>query len=767
MERPYQNCHDLGQHTTATMIPSFKIPFALSVILILAVSVHATLVPGSEKGVTAPAPDVAAFDQAAAQMATDGDSFMAVWIDHTLSGVGDIHGARISSDGKRVDDEALLVAVTDADENRVAIAWGSGRYLAVWSTRTALRARFIARDAAMSDVLEIAALPNGFTQPQLAFNGHVFLVTWSASSMFRGAVVSVNGELLKTFDVASTAQTFSETALVAANGTFHFVTAIADFNGVPNGNGYPSDVGVTTIDENGAVAARTVIAPATTPVFDVRAVSSGTEFLVGWSTAIEIPGGTVRSVRVTAAGASAVDVVPSEGMYLQSVGVSGNGFLVVYGSSSLKLAYLPGVNTPISFVPIHLTPSVFLDVASNGARTFGLVRGLPRVGFEYGPAGGDLYVMRFDTQTLEPLVVAPRHQSSPDIAAAGDLRLATWCEYIGSDRRLGIVASRLSADGDAIDVNGIDLGANVYHPAAPRVASNGTDWLVVWVDATNLYGVRVARDGTRLDTNPILIASGIFENSDLAVSWDGAWYVVVYFRGIFLRGLHTTLRASKMAADGTLATGVSIFLSTDGANEFPAIASGNHTSIIVWRNGLSLAGALFSGAGVTSLAFPATHPVGPRPAIAWNNGTFLVAAPFRGPFGDEIQWQLVSATGVVSTPLSTFVHLDATLIAGGGYPSVEVEPYGDGFMLFWNGIASDAQQRTANVFAARINRDGILADGPTFIGTTLVDYTPGIGATGNTIVYSRKIDHATRELARVYSRNVQSVAGKPRRRAVR
>ncbi len=50
----------------------------LSLLLTVAVPLHATLVVGSEKGVTAPVPDVAAFAQDHGRIATDGDTFLAV-----------------------------------------------------------------------------------------------------------------------------------------------------------------------------------------------------------------------------------------------------------------------------------------------------------------------------------------------------------------------------------------------------------------------------------------------------------------------------------------------------------------------------------------------------------------------------------------------------------------------------------------------------------------------------------------------------------------
>jgi hypothetical protein len=735
-------------------------PFVLFFLLAaLTLPLQATLVVGTEKGVTAPVPDVPAFDQSAGRIATDGDSFLAVWVDHLIDGSGDVHGARFSPDGKRLDNDVLRIATTDIDENRAGVAFGRDRYLVAWPSRNSLRARFVARDGTMSDAFDVAPLANFNAEPHIVFDGNHFLVSWANIPTYRGALIDLNGAVLKTFDIAPTGQTTFEGPIAAVNGGFQFVSAITDFNGAANGNGFPSDVGVTPIDANGNVGTRVVLAPATTPVWDLSIAVSGNEFAVAWSTAIGIPGGTVRAVRVTPAAAGPVEIMPTEGMYLRQLAADGAGFFVIYGTDTNK--YLQRLGTMAS-IPVTTIPTAndILDAVTKGGRTFVIVHGKPRVRVSPGPTDGDLYLMRLDTGELEPLAVAPRHQMLPDVAAAGELRLAVWCEYIGSDRRLGIIGSRLTANGDAIDAAGIDVHASVYAPTAPRVASNGTDWLAVWADGPNLYGSRIAHTGSLIDATPFLIASGIYDAiSDVAVSWDGTQYLVIFLRGQFVRAARTTVRAARVPAQGAI-TAPELVVAQEAPNLFPAIASGPEASLVVWQQSTVMKGALLSPGGtITPIAFPETFPVTPRPAVAWNNGTFLVAAPHRATSANQIQWLLVSNTGVVRTPLSAFPEV--SIYTGRGHSTLEAEAYGEGFLIFWNDTYTDT------VYAALVNREGVLVDTPAIMGTAVPGYASSIGAAGNLVVYSHRIGHPTRDIARVFARTVQYTPGKPRRRAVR
>jgi hypothetical protein len=746
-----------------------KLPI-LSLVLTLTLPLSAALVPGSEKPVTAPVTDVAAYDQSDARIASDGDSFLAIWIDHAITGPGDVLAMRVSPNGTRFGDEPIRIAATPDDESQAAIAWGAGRYLVVWSTPTALRARFAGSDASLSATFDIEALPHGATRPQVAFNGHVFLVVWSNGfgATFRGALIDPNGTVLQKIDVAPTAQTVDDFAVVAAGGAFQFVSAITDFGGVPTGNGFPADIGLTRIDENGTVGTRVVVAPSSSPVFTLSAASRNDEIAIGWVTALAIPGASVRTVRVTPAGAGAIESYPANGEVLEDVVADASGFLVFYGKGNVHFLHRLGSTT----VPrtINVSPAAeieVLDAASNGSNTVVVSRTLGAPGFEHGPAGGDLFSASLRVPGGDWLVVAPRHQMFPDIAAATDLRLAVWCEYAGDVNRRNIFASRLDANGLPLDPAGFNLGVILLNATPPRVASNGTDWLITWVDGTTVYGVRVSHSGTRLDAEPFVIAADVLTGSSVAVTWDGTQYVVVYQRGQFLRGLRATIRAARVSPEGAIAP--ELTLSAEASNELPTIASGSDGSLVVWRSGPFLQGALLSRTGTTTpISLPATSPAGLRPTVAFNAGTYLVAAPVTGSFGTELQWTLVSAAGNVSVPSTAFVHVDSTVtIDTYGSPSVELEPFGDSFLLYWNGVGHTREQRFATVYSARISRDGVLADAPVPIGTTLADLWSTLGASGATVVYARPIGHPVREITRVFSRTMQVVAGNPRRRAVR
>jgi hypothetical protein len=318
-------------------------------------------------------------------------------------------------------------------------------------------------------------------------------------------------------------------------------------------------------------------------------------------------------------------------------------------------------------------------------------------------------------------------QASPDIAAsASGLRLAAWCEYIGREHRLTVMVSRIDTTGAALDVDGIDLGASTYSWAYPRVASNGTDWLVAWKDRDSVYACRVSQGGQVLDRYPIFVRQTIASDGLLSVVWDGNSYVLAYLNGYFFHGSHMTSTAVRVTAGGQMTK--EIALTEPGEIPWTSIAAGAGGSLIVWGRG----GAMLSRTDtITPIALAPTT----RPSVAWNGHDFLVTSA-----SDTLQYQLVSDTGVVRTPLTQIV--DQAWAA-------EATGFGEGFLLYW---FFDYEW-----FAAFMNDRGALVDAPLKI--------PGAGdlrADGNMIIYARTLDGVSRVFVRV-------IEGAPmaRRRAVR
>ncbi|HEX8171169.1 MAG TPA: hypothetical protein VF824_11570 [Thermoanaerobaculia bacterium] len=698
--------------------------------LLFTLSANAALVSGGESQVTAQRNDVAAFDQGEARLAAGGDAFLAVWPDHDLYGRGDVFAARIAADGSLLDRTPLRVAASDADEDAPAIAFDGSRYLVVWTEPGLIRGRYVAGDGAMSEAFTVTEARSLTTVvPQVAWNGRRFLVIWDDQFRIRGAFVG--GPPLDLFSTDLTAGVY---ALGVANGSFVLATPHVDLDAPPQGAWYPADVGIATIDDEGRVGERIVIAPATTPVFDLQLSPSG---FAAWST--DLRAGDVRAYD----GTRVVTIAAGE---LRMYALDGD--LVVYGDGNTTYAQRIG-SSQATRVAAPATPQHASDAASNGARTLVIVRGEPRAGFEFGPAGGDLYVS--DLDRYEPLAFSPRHQQSPDVALAGSTRLAAWSEYIGSERRLAVLAARVG-----IDREPIDLHASSYHPVAPRVASNGIEWLVVYVDNRTIYGVRVAHDGTPRDAQPFVIATDVFD-SDIAVAWDGASYVVVYVNGLFTReGPFTTVYAQRVSTSGE--RGATIALSDVGHHEFPAIASGPDGALVVWGFG-TLEGALLSrGDAVTPVSFGST--TAETVSVAFNAGRFLVAT-------NTIEWFIVTAHGFVTTPPFARIPLAPRAPEWSGRRGLDVEPYGDGFLLYWSELGRFNETAVTDVFATALDRDGTIIDSPARVATTTAGFTNTFAASGPVLLTYRPIGAPTREVSRVFVQTVERVANGAKRRVVR
>src|ERR1035441_5073931 len=123
-------------------------------------------------------------------------------------------------------------------------------------------------------------------------------------------------------------------------------------------------------------------------------------------------------------------------------------------------------------------------------------------------------------------------QSSPAVAGNGDNYLVVWRD----SRSTGIYGSVVAADATVSPTNGFPICVAANDQYTPAVAALGTNYLVVWQDYRNgslnyhsdIYAARVTGNGILLDANGIAVCTGTNSNYHPTVASNGTNFLVVW-----------------------------------------------------------------------------------------------------------------------------------------------------------------------------------------------------------------------------------------------
>ncbi len=162
--------------------------------------------------------------------------------------------------------------------------------------------------------------------------------------------------------------------------------------------------------------------------------------------------------------------------------------------------------------------------------------------------------------------VAPRPESSDRLKASG-------ADSLGSAFGVG--------------------GEAVYGPASgaqlpTAIASDGTDYLVVWNDlrdgSWDIYGARVAMDRSLLDSSGIAISIAAKDQGHASVAFDGTSYFVVWEDA---RNGRYEIYGARVAADGRVLdpSGIRIATAAVGLRN-PDIAFDGTNYLVVWQDSI-------------------------------------------------------------------------------------------------------------------------------------------------------------------------------------
>jgi hypothetical protein len=312
-------------------------------------------------------------------------------------------------------------------------------------------------------------------------------------------------------------------------------------------------------------------------------------------------------------------------------------------------------------------------------------------------------------------MATPGVSPMPQIACAGDRALLVWLE--GNPAQL--FAAAIELDGPLV-MRPAAISSPEAAAAWPRVATDGSDYLVLWQAGNQTVGLEVDREGRPRSSRPVPIAPGSFMEGNYAAAGAGKRaYLVVWSVPSAGSRLHaSTLRLAPETLSPARELG------SAGARE-PRIAAGDGGLVAVWsepvaerntgRTTARVVAARVDPSGAAlgpALALSGADRDAATPAIAAGAHGFLVAWAHpgqggypvrRAPAGADV-WARLLPAPVRSAPAPA-IHLTQG-------PGAQSEPVvasnGDGFLWAW----IDHSQDPRRIRVTRVSRDGVLLDDP-------------------------------------------------------
>jgi Viral BACON domain len=259
----------------------------------------------------------------------------------------------------------------------------------------------------------------------------------------------------------------------------------------------------------------------------------------------------------------------------------------------------------------------------------------------------------------------------------------------------------------------------------PAIGSDGTNFLVVWRDAsvnpTRIYGTFVSRDGVVL-TPPgdILISTGppCCSNWYPSVAFDGENYLVIWVNYAYpIQQNQPETYGARVRPDGTVLDPTPIKITTKGDTRLKplSLAFDGTNYLIVWRTGNDEIRGVRVSRDLVTLDPPEGFSIGGGfyPWVAFNGTNYLVVWHAHGASGLIIEGALVDQNGSVLPPGVFPISPDV----GEDQDHASVTSNGTDFLVAWHnwdGLAGanfDVYQN-GSADAARVSAAGIVLDNP-------------------------------------------------------
>jgi hypothetical protein len=685
-----------------------------------------------EFGVATPGTGNAPDDQNVHCMAFDGTNTLVVWQDEA-PGPTDLYGARVSPAGAVLDPVGFAVSTATGAQANCALAFDGTNYLAVWSdTRSGTADIYGARITTGGTVLDasgfaVSTATGTQTAPALAFGGSNYVAVWedgrSGTANLYGARISTGGVVQDASGIAiSTATGRQGNPDVAYDGT-NYLAVWEDYRA----GAY--DIYGARVDSSGSVldASGIPICTATGNDFRPALAYDGTNYLVAWWD--ERNGSSspdIYAARVSAAGAlldaSGIAVDTGTGFAaFADVAFDGTNFLIVWhddqgGSNDIFGARVSQAGALLD------SPAFLISGATVGQEqaeiifdgTNYLVSWL-----DYRNGEADIYAARVSTGATvldaSGLLVsrAGAAQVDPAVAWGGTCYLVVWEDYRNSLTDYDLYAARVSVDGTPLDPSGIALAAATSNQANPRIAFDGTNFLVLWEDwrtsvtTADVWAARISQAGAILDPTPIVVAStSDFEGSPSA-AFDGTNYLIVWDRQV---SGNWNVYGARMSPAGTILDGTPITISAATNRQgVPKVVFDGTNHFVVWedfRNDAANAdiyGARVTPAGTVldASGIVISNATGGQldPALAFDGTNSLVVWEDRRSGAWNLYGARVAKTGTVMDASGLAIST-----AGGDQTQATVAFDGTNYVVAWD----DTRGGGNDIYASWVTPGGVI-----------------------------------------------------------
>ncbi|UCG43939.1 MAG: hypothetical protein JSU73_04830 [candidate division WOR-3 bacterium] len=295
-----------------------------------------------------------------------------------------------------------------------------------------------------------------------------------------------------------------------------------------------------------------------------------------------------------------------------------------------------------------------------------------------------------------------------DVGSNGQNTLIVW--YGGNHQCFG---TRIDSAGRVIDTIPTRITLLEWGAYYPRVATDGSDYLVTWIDhrqRNNVYCARVTSAGELLDSMGIPVTRHGEAYGGTPVEFCGSSYVVAWedFRG---SSPYSDIYCSRVTPHGQVLDQGGIPIATDYEGDYsPAVSSADYEACIVWRDFQvedHIAGArVDSGGNVLASGYLISGQSGWQqdPCVASDGTDYLaVWTEWLAGYDTAQVWGArVNGSGSVLDPRPFVVCSAAGFIAS---------PRAAGGTSCYLAVWADLRDTSrTEVYAGRIRRDGAVLD---------------------------------------------------------